>query len=100
MIVLGGLQRTSKSVDRNKIGFLYEIPIISQLLGGNTTTLTRTELLFFIRPTIITPNNSTPDTLKHINQMSNGHDIQQYLKDPTPKPDSKVKDVIDRFKND
>lgn len=99
MIVLGGLQRTSKSVDQNKIGLLYEIPIISQLLGGNTTTLNRTELLFFIRPTIITPDRATADTKERIKQLSNRGDVEKYLADPTPQTNSKVKDVIDRFKN-
>jgi len=99
MIVLGGLQRTSKSVNQNKIGLLYEIPIVSQLLGGNTTTLNRTELLFFIRPTIITPDRATPDTQQRIKQLSNSSDVEKYLADPTPQSNSKVKDVIDRFKN-
>jgi len=99
MIVLGGLQRTSKSVNQNKIGLLYEIPIVSQLLGGNTTILNRTELLFFIRPTIITPDRATPDTQQRIKQLSNSSDVEKYLADPTPQSNSKVKDVIDRFKN-
>jgi general secretion pathway protein D len=36
MIVLGGLQQTKRSTTRNKLGLLYEIPILSQLLGGRT----------------------------------------------------------------
>jgi len=99
MIVLGGLQRTSKSVNRNKLGLLYEIPILSQLLGGNVTTLSRTELLFFIRPTIITAANASPDANKRIQELSNHEDIQKFLADPTPQSNSKIKDVIDRFKS-
>ena len=41
MIVLGGEQRTQKSQSQNKLGFLYEIPIISQILGGHTDDLER-----------------------------------------------------------
>jgi general secretion pathway protein D len=100
MIVLGGLQKTSKSSTQNKIGFLFEIPIISQLLGGHTDDLERTELLFFIRPHIIPPDNSTPDTVKSIDSMSNKKQIDDYLKNPAQQPDSKAQNLLDRFKPD
>jgi general secretion pathway protein D len=100
MIVLGGLQKTSKSSTQNKIGFLFEIPIISQLLGGHTDDVERTELLFFIRPHIIPPDSSTADTVRNINAMSNKDQINDYLQNPTPKPDSKAQNLINRFKQD
>ncbi len=100
MIVLGGLQKVQKSAAHNKIGFLFEIPIISQLLGGHQDDIERTELLFFIRPHIIPPDNTTADTIKSINEMSNKDQINDYLKNPTPKPDSKARNLIDRFKQD
>jgi general secretion pathway protein D len=100
MIVLGGLQKTSRSATQNKIGFLFEIPIISQLLGGHTDDVERTELLFFIRPHIIPPESSTADTIKNINGMSNKDQINDYLQNPTPKPESKAQNLINRFKQD
>lgn len=99
MMVLGGMQRTSKSAVHNKIGFLYEIPILSQLLGGHTDDLERTELLFFIRPTIVTPEQGTDDTVKRINEMSNRDQINGFLKDPTPPPNNKLQNFLDRFKD-
>ena len=100
MVVLGGMQKVSKSASQNKIGFLYEIPILSQLLGGHTDDLERTELLFFIRPEIITPDNGTADAQKRINEMSNRDQINQFLNNPTPaKPESKGQNMIDRFKD-
>ncbi|MGD1031535.1 MAG: secretin N-terminal domain-containing protein [Opitutaceae bacterium] len=100
MIVLGGLQKTTKTTQQNKIGFLFEIPIISQLLGGHTDDLERTELLFFIRPHIIPPDTSTPDTVQSINGMSNKKQIDDFLKNPTPQTESKTQNLIDRFKQD
>jgi general secretion pathway protein D len=100
MIVLGGLQKTSKSSAQNKIGFLFEIPIISQLLGGHTDDLERTELLFFIRPHIIPPESATGDTVKRIDEMSNKGQINEFLNSPGQHPDSKTQNFIDRFKGD
>lgn len=98
MLVLGGMQRTSKSSTQNKIGFLYEIPILSQILGSHTDDLERTELLFFIRPVIIPPEDGTADTMKRIYEMSNRDQIETFLKNPAPPPQSKVQNFLDRFK--
>lgn len=83
MVVLGGLQRTKNTRDRSKIGFIYEIPILSQLLGSRTHATERTELLLFIRPRVMKLENSTADTLKTIETLSNKDQIKQYLTDPS-----------------
>ncbi len=82
MIVLGGLQRTSQTRDRTKVGFFWELPIISHLFGGRTHEADRTELLLFIRPHVLRPDEATADTTKKITDMANGEQILQYLKDP------------------
>jgi general secretion pathway protein D len=83
MIVLGGLQQTKHSTGRNKLGLLYEIPILSQLLGGRTHEEDRTELLLFVRPHIIPPGESTKDTNQTIDTLSNKDQVKQYLEDPS-----------------
>ena len=100
MIVLGGLQKTQKSVSQNKVGFIYQIPILSQILGGHTDETTRTELLFFIRPHILPPDEGSADTRRRIEELSNRDQINQFLKNATPQPDSKAKNILDRFKAD
>jgi general secretion pathway protein D len=100
MIVLGGLQETQKTATQNKLGFLYEIPIISQLLGGHTDDLERTELLLFIRPLILPPEDGSADTRRRVAEMSNRDQINQFLQNPAPQPESKVKNFLDRFKSD
>jgi len=99
MIVLGGLQETKKTTTQNKIGLLYEIPILSQILGGHTDETDRTELLFFIRPEILPPTEGAADARRRINELSNRDQINQFLANPKPKPDSKAQNFLDRFKN-
>ena len=98
MLVLGGMQRTSKTAQQNKIGFLYEIPILSQILGGHQDDLERTELLFFVRPMIVTTDDGTADTMKRVYEMSNREQIETFLKNPAPPPQNKVQNFLDRFK--
>ncbi|HVW21806.1 MAG TPA: secretin N-terminal domain-containing protein [Opitutaceae bacterium] len=100
MIVLGGLQQVSKETDHQKIGLLYEIPIISQLLGGHTDKLTRTELLLFIRPHVVNPRMASMETEQAIRSMDNKDQINNYLNDPKRLDDnSKAQNLIDRFKS-
>jgi general secretion pathway protein D len=89
MVVLGGLQSSGRTTDQQKLGFLYEIPILSNILGYRTNDLERTELLLFIKPHILRPQEETNDTKKEINGMSNKDQINQYLKDPSKMPDPK-----------
>lgn len=89
MIVLGGLQRTKSTKDRTKLGFFHEIPIISQIFGGRNKTEERTELLLFIRPHVIRPEEGGKDTQKQINQQSNSEQIKSYLVPPPPPPTKK-----------
>jgi len=92
IIVLGGLQQTKHSTDRNKLGFLFQIPIISQLLGGRNHSETRTELLLFVRPHIIPPGGTTQDATASIDQLTNGNQVRQFIENPSQQPkDSGVK---------
>jgi len=83
MVVLGGLQRQRNSRNRSKLGFFFEIPIISHLLGGRETRAERTELLLFIRPIVMRPENATAETTDAINSLSNREQINQFLSDPS-----------------
>jgi general secretion pathway protein D len=86
MIVLGGLQRSAHTNDHTKIGFLHEIPIISQLFGSRTNNTDRTELLLFIRPHVLSPEDGAADAGRKINELSNKEQIKQYLAEPAKAP--------------
>jgi len=87
LVVLGGLQRTRDTAGRTKLGFFWEIPGISQLFGKRNKEMERTELLLFIRPTVVAPYNSTADTPRSIDLLSNKDQINGYLNaQQTPPP--------------
>jgi general secretion pathway protein D len=90
LVVLGGFQSTTHSLDRQKLGLIFEIPIISNLLGYRDNELKRSELLLFLRPHIIPPTEGTYDAHKAINGMSNKAQLDDFLKDPTKLPDAKM----------
>jgi general secretion pathway protein D len=94
MVVLGGLQQTKRTANRTKLGFLYEIPILSNLLGARTHEVDRTELLLFVRPHVIPPGESTADTNKSINELANKDQVQQYLQNPAKQP---KESLIERY---
>lgn len=59
IVVLGGLQRTTKSKSTSRLG---PIPIIGDLLGARSREDTRTDLVLFLRPTVLTntPSDNAP----------------------------------------
>ncbi|MBL9214833.1 MAG: type II secretory pathway, component PulD [Opitutaceae bacterium] len=79
IIVLGGLQRTSQSRGTNRLG---PIPIIGELLGTRTRNQTRTDLVFFLRPTVLT--NTPADNSEAMRQ------VEQFPKEHR----DRVKDVL------
>ncbi len=52
-LVLGGLVKERKSLDRDGVPFLYKIPIIGWIFGSRSGSTNRTELLIFITPRVI-----------------------------------------------
>jgi general secretion pathway protein D len=100
MIVLGGLQQDQKSINQQKIGLLYEIPILSSLFGARTEQVQRTELLLFVRPHIVRDGMSTIETNAEINHLSNKDQVIRYLANPADRDNnSKVQDFLNRFKS-
>jgi general secretion pathway protein D len=64
IIVIGGLQRTSKSKRTNRLG---PIPIIGDIFGNRSRENTRTDLVFFLRPTVLT--NTPADNAAALEQL-------------------------------
>jgi general secretion pathway protein D len=52
-IVLGGLVKERKSLDRAGLPWFYKIPVIGWLFGSRSDSVTRNELLVFITPRVI-----------------------------------------------
>ena len=52
-IVLGGLVKERKSLDRSGLPWFYKIPIIGWIFGSRADSVSRNELLIFITPRVI-----------------------------------------------
>lgn len=55
-LVMGGLMRERERTDENGLPFLKDIPIIGYLFKSANKSTSKTDLLFFVRPTIVSAN--------------------------------------------
>ncbi len=84
IIVLGGIQKASASKTSSRLG---PIPILGDLFGSRKRSQTRTELIFFLRPTVLT--NTAADNvpaMEQLDRMSNKEDVQKILGQPPEPP--------------
>jgi general secretion pathway protein D len=87
IIVLGGLQRRLKSKTTNRLG---PIPIIGDLFGSRHRNDTRTELVFFLRPHVLTNTPADNEsTMKQIESLPQREDILKQLDPKYQPPESK-----------
>jgi general secretion pathway protein D len=74
IIVLGGLQRASESKTTSRLG---PIPWIGDLFGARSRTKGRTELIFFLRPTILTNTYlDNVEAMKRIDSTPQAKDVR------------------------
>lgn len=77
IIVMGGLQRGNNRKETNRFG---PIPFIGDLLGLRTRSNEKTELIFFLRPTILRASaEDNAAAFKRVEQMPNYDQIQRVL---------------------
>jgi len=77
IIVIGGLQR---GIDRKSTSRLGPIPFIGDLLGTRTRENEKTDLIFFLRPTILSDSDVDAEYFKErIEQMPNSDDLNRVL---------------------
>ena len=77
IIVLGGLQRASESRTNSRLG---PIPWIGDLFGARSRAKGRTELIFFLRPTILTnTSRDNVEAMKRIDSTPQAKDVRKIL---------------------
>ena len=83
IVVLGGLQRKSTSRSTSR---LAGIPIIGDFLGKRSRETTRTDLVFFLRPYVLTntPVDNT-EAMERLKTSPQHDDVQSALKGVLPK---------------
>jgi general secretion pathway protein D len=92
IIVLGGLQRSVTTQIRRRLG---PIPIIGDLLGSRQKEQKRTELIFFLRPHILT--NTPTDNIDAFHQVQSLPQRDEIMKQVDPKYQPPKKSIIDRI---
>ncbi|MDP0501635.1 MAG: secretin N-terminal domain-containing protein [Verrucomicrobiota bacterium JB022] len=87
MVVLGGLQRNDTAETESSNPILGKIPLLNKLFNRTTKSNTRTELLIFIRPTILrTPGEISEDAGVMLDRMEKGAQVRDYLETGTFRP--------------
>lgn len=80
IIVLGGLQENTESDSNSYFPLIGRLPIIKNVLGGSTNDYERTEIIIFIRPTILTnpeaAENLARDTVERLEEREA---VEKYL---------------------
>jgi general secretion pathway protein D len=77
IIVLGGLQRKSSTRSTSRLG---GIPIIGDLLGSRSRDVTRTDLVFFLRPYVLTNTEAdNTEALARLKASPQLKDVQSAL---------------------
>ena len=83
IIVLGGFRKKTDSRSTSRLG---PIPIIGDLFGTRTRANHHQELVFFLRPTILTNSpNDNAETMKHVDALPTRDDIRKEV-DPNYVP--------------
>lgn len=94
VIVLGGLQRENNSRSRSRLG---GIPIIGDLLGSRTRAKEKTDLIFFLRPVVLT--NSQTDNIEALRRIQGAPQqraVERALNPDAPSPLDETNDDATR----
>lgn len=77
IIVMGGLQRGNNRKETNRIG---PLPFIGDLLGLKTRSNEKTDLIFFLRPTILSAGEKdNEEAMERVNRMPNADQVNRAL---------------------
>lgn len=80
VIILGGLQENKKDVSNTYFPIIGRLPVFKQVLSGETVNYTRTELIIFIRPTILkTPSEAKAMSEKAIEKLEESEAVKDYI---------------------
>ena len=82
VIILGGLQENTRDIATTYFPVVGRWPIVGDLLSGERIDYVRTELIIFIRPTILrTPEEARAMSEEKISVIQGGEAVKQYLEE-------------------
>lgn len=93
IIVMGGFRQDQDIKNSNRLG---GIPIIGDLLGSRKKDVSHQELIFFLRPTVLTNNPKIDNarTMKRVDQLPTKNEIKEAL---DPNYVAPKKSLLDRI---
>lgn len=84
LIALGGLQSLTSRENETRMAILGKLPVLGDLFSRTTLESERTELLIFIRPTIIrTADDADRDANELIDIIESTNEVRDYLNEGT-----------------
>jgi general secretion pathway protein D len=111
VIILGGLQENKKDISNTYFPVIGRLPVLKKVFSGETVKYTRSELIIFIRPTILkTPMETNKMSLEAIDRLKERDAVQEYLDTGTTgdiymdgsafedKPIRKAKNINNRYR--
>lgn len=104
LIVLGGLQSVDSTDSENRMALLGRIPVLGDLFKAKQKENTRSELLIFIRPTILrTAADANLDATRQIEVLEGSERLRRYLdtgtfRPPAPEPQPGARELRRRFR--
>lgn len=86
-VIMGGLQSSSQSDRYGRLGLLGQIPVLGNLFTYKRAEHVRTELLVFIRPTVLlSTDDAHQDAQRQIDRQSRSEHIRHQM-EPSVYPD-------------
>ncbi|HKB89058.1 MAG TPA: hypothetical protein VKC60_00945, partial [Opitutaceae bacterium] len=93
ILVLSGFQNKQVGYSDNRLAILGQIPVLGWLFGNREKTDKRTELLFFLRPTILTNTGAdNTEAMEEVSKMEEKASILKSLGRPPEPPPVKNED--------
>jgi general secretion pathway protein D len=86
-IVLGGMIQENKTVTETKVPLLGDIPLFGTLFKGKSNKKSRTELIVFIKPTVLRSDpQAAAEALRRARLLKAGQDLEleKRLESPVP----------------
>lgn len=84
VIILGGLQENSKNISKSYFPFIGRMPVLKTILSGESVDYKRTELIIFIRPTVLKNTNEASKLSEEtIQLLEEGEAVNRYLETGT-----------------
>lgn len=84
IIVLGGLQENSETEGNSYFPLIGRLPVIKKLFGGSNNDYDRSEVIIFIRPTILTnPSDAGSLANEYIESIEETDVLKKYLENNT-----------------